>query len=195
MEEMKMKTKKKNKFWTFCFSLIPGAAEMYMGFMKTGISLMLLFFLILLIGSWIGQGVFAFLGIAVWFYGFFHANHLASLSDEDFAQVEDRYLYEIESLPGAEKLAKKYHKLLAAILIFLGICLLWSNAADMLYQLLPKEYEIIPRIMWEIGNYLPSFVFGVLIIGAGIKLLAGKKVTEAPSLEEQERNTEQGEGK
>ena len=92
-------------------------------------------------------------------------------------------------------MAKKYHKLLAAILIFLGICLLWSNAADMLYQLLPKEYEIIPRIMWEIGNYLPSFVFGVLIIGAGIKLLAGKKVTEAPSLEEQERNTEQGEGK
>ena len=186
-----MKTKKKNKFWTFCFSLIPGAAEMYMGFMKTGISLMLLFFLIVMIGSWIGQGVFAFLGIVVWFYGFFHANHLASLSDEDFAQVEDRYLYGIESLPGA----KKYHKLLAAILIFLGICLLWSNAADMLYQLLPREYEIIPRIMWEIGNYLPSFVFGVLIIGAGIKLLAGKKVTEAPSLEEQERNTEQGEGK
>lgn len=101
-----MKTKKKNKFWTFCFSLIPGAAEMYMGFMKTGISLMLLFFLIVMIGSWIGQGVFAFLGIVVWFYGFFHANHLASLSDEDFAQVEDRYLYGIESLPGAESWRK-----------------------------------------------------------------------------------------
>ena len=38
-----MKQQKKNKFFTFMFSFIPGAAEMYMGFMKQGISLMTLF--------------------------------------------------------------------------------------------------------------------------------------------------------
>ena len=37
-------TKKKSGFWTFIFSLLPGAAEMYMGFMKMGVSLMGLFF-------------------------------------------------------------------------------------------------------------------------------------------------------
>ena len=40
-------TKKKNRCWTFCFSFIPGAGEMYMGFMKMGISLMSLFVLVL----------------------------------------------------------------------------------------------------------------------------------------------------
>ena len=33
-------TKKKNGFLAFCFSLIPGAGEMYMGFMKQGASIM-----------------------------------------------------------------------------------------------------------------------------------------------------------
>ena len=51
MEELKMKTKKKNRFLTFCFSCLPGAAEMYMGFMKMGLSLMLVFFAIIIIGK------------------------------------------------------------------------------------------------------------------------------------------------
>lgn len=36
-------TRKKRGFWTFCFSLIPGAGEMYLGFMKRGLSMMCLF--------------------------------------------------------------------------------------------------------------------------------------------------------
>ena len=40
-----MKQKKKNKFFTFIFSLLPGAAEMYMGFMKNGLSMMVMFFI------------------------------------------------------------------------------------------------------------------------------------------------------
>ena len=40
-----MKQKKKSRFLTFIFSFLPGAAEMYMGFMKNGFSLMMIFFL------------------------------------------------------------------------------------------------------------------------------------------------------
>ena len=29
----------KNRFWTFCFSLVPGAGEMYFGLYRQGISL------------------------------------------------------------------------------------------------------------------------------------------------------------
>ena len=36
-------TRKKRGFWTFIFSLIPGAGEMYLGFMKRGVSTMLVF--------------------------------------------------------------------------------------------------------------------------------------------------------
>ena len=34
-----MKTKKKNRFFTFIFSCMPGAGEMYMGFMNRGVSM------------------------------------------------------------------------------------------------------------------------------------------------------------
>ena len=67
-----MKAKKKSKFVTFCFSLLPGAAEMYMGFMKMGVSLMSLFFLIIMLGMLMNQGIIVMAGIVVWFYGFFH---------------------------------------------------------------------------------------------------------------------------
>ena len=40
-----MKQKRKNRFFTFIFSCLPGAAEMYMGFMKNGLTLMIFFFL------------------------------------------------------------------------------------------------------------------------------------------------------
>ncbi len=74
-----MKTKKKNRFLTFCFSALPGAAEMYMGFMKMGVSLMLLFFLVCILSAWLYQGALVMIAIVVWFYSFFHANHLAGL--------------------------------------------------------------------------------------------------------------------
>ena len=43
MEANKSMQKQKRGFWLFIFSLIPGAGEMYMGFKKQGISIMLLF--------------------------------------------------------------------------------------------------------------------------------------------------------
>ena len=40
-------TKKKSGFLAFCFSLLPGAGEMYMGFMKHGVGIMALFWLLI----------------------------------------------------------------------------------------------------------------------------------------------------
>ena len=40
--------KQKRGFWLFIFSLIPGAGEMYMGFKKQGLSIMLMFWGVLL---------------------------------------------------------------------------------------------------------------------------------------------------
>ncbi len=41
-----MRPIKKSRFFTFIFSFCPGAAEMYMGFMKNGVTLMAIFFLL-----------------------------------------------------------------------------------------------------------------------------------------------------
>lgn len=98
-----MKTKKKNRFLTFCFSLMPGAAEMYMGFMRTGTELMLFFLGMIMIPSFLGLEGLSILAVVIWAYGFFHANHLASLSDEEFAQVEDNDIFGMGAVPKRKK--------------------------------------------------------------------------------------------
>ena len=39
----------KNRFWTFVLSLVPGAGEMYFGLYRQGVSLMLCFFIVMLV--------------------------------------------------------------------------------------------------------------------------------------------------
>ena len=85
-------TKKKGKLLTFCWSLIPGAGEMYLGFFKQGISLMAAFAVLLGISGFLQLSFLTFLSPIVWFYSFFHTNNLNSLSDEEFYSLEDDYL-------------------------------------------------------------------------------------------------------
>lgn len=187
-----MKTKKKNRFLTFCFSMMPGAAEMYMGFMKTGVSLMSLFMLVIILAIWMNQGVISAVGVVIWFYGFFHANHLAGLADEDFAQVKDEYLFGMDGIPGVESVVKKYHKWIAVILIFLGASLLWNSVAQVMEDM---NFDMVARIMWRVGNYVPSLVIGVAIVVAGIKLIGGKEASlagEQKLMEEKEQKENQG---
>ena len=141
-----MKTKKKNRFLTFWASCIPGAGEMYMGFMKMGLSMMLMFAFTILVAVWTNQGAIACFCAVEWFYCFFYANHLASLNDDDFKMVKDEYLFGLDAFPGIKTFAEKYHKWVACGLILIGISLLWSTVTDLLYRLLPESYRFIPRI-------------------------------------------------
>ena len=47
---------KRSKFWTVVFSFLPGAGHMFMGFMKQGTSIMVAFFGLYLVSSWLGIG-------------------------------------------------------------------------------------------------------------------------------------------
>ena len=77
-------TKKKNGFWTFWFSFIPGAGEMYMGFMKMGISLMGLFCLVVFLAYTLDMPAILFVGVIIWFYGFFHVHNNRYMDYEAF---------------------------------------------------------------------------------------------------------------
>lgn len=167
-----MKTKKKNRFLTFCFSLLPGAGEMYMGFMRTGTSLMVLFFLSLFVPVSLRFGSLATVAVVVWFYGFFHANHLAGLSDEEFDMVKDEYLFGINDLSDGKKFVSRYQKWVAAALIIAGVFLLWNTVTDIAYRLLP---DFIYRAMRIAGDYAPRILVAFAIIFIGVKLIDGRK--------------------
>ena len=84
--------KQKHGFWVFIFSLIPGAGEMYMGFKKQGLSIMLLFWGAIALASITGLGWLAMFLPVIWFYSFFNVHNLKSLSEEEFYSVEDNYI-------------------------------------------------------------------------------------------------------
>ena len=173
-----MKTKKKNRFFTFIFSCMPGAGEMYMGFMNRGVSMMLLFVLTIVISVWLEQAVLMAICIVEWFFSFFYVNHIASLNDEEFAMVKDISIFETVGLqlPGVHEAVNKYSKVIACIMIFLGGCFLWNTFARILSWMLPDRFNFISRTMRVIGNYLPSIAIGFGIIYLGLRMLEGKKV-------------------
>ena len=77
-------TSKKSGFWTFIFSLFPGAGEMYLGFLRQGTSIMILFFGIFALTAGFNLNFLMFLLPVVWCYSFFHTHNLRSMPDEEY---------------------------------------------------------------------------------------------------------------
>ena len=179
-----MNTSKKSRFATFMLSLIPGAAHMYMGFMKMGLSMMGLFALAISIVSMLNLGVLSLIIPLIWFYSFFHVHNIAYLSDEDFAKLEDAYLFGIDNINQTQISAEKYRKYIGIGLITFGIILLWNVTMN---RFIPQILHFLPEffydIFWRVSSLVPQLVVAILIIIVGIKMLKGKK-KDFPGLED-----------
>lgn len=170
--------KKKNRFYTFLLSFLPGAAEMYMGFMKSGISIMAVFCLSIMIPAILRiSDVFVLLAVLVWFYSFFHARNLVACDDETFQAIPDDYIW--ESLLSGEKIDitnPKIKKWGAAALIIFGVLLLWENVTDIVYALIPDHmWGQLAPVVNMVMDTIPQVVVAVLIILIGVKMIMGKK--------------------
>lgn len=166
-------TQRKNGFWRFMFSLLPGAGEMYMGFMKMGVSLMSVFFAIVAVAAFLDLGPLMFIAVVVWFYGFFHVHNIAGMPDEEFYAVEDDYLFKISvSEKQGKELIHTYRNVIAAVLIILGVMMTWKGIFSMLSSYIP---EGLYWMIHDIGERLPQIVVGIAIIILGIYMIRGKK--------------------
>lgn len=169
-----MKQQKKNSFFTLVFSFMPGAAEMYMGFMKNGLSLMGIFTLGFIIPVVLRvNDVFILPVIVVWFYGFFHARNLAACKEDIFQELTDVYIWEEFGQGRQLQIASHtLRKWAAVILIVSGAVVLWENVTGIIYRL-------IPNWMWDylapLIDSIPRIVTAILLIVIGIKMVMGKK--------------------
>lgn len=166
-------TRKKRGFWTFCFSLIPGAGEMYLGFMKRGVSMMCLFL-----------GWFAFCGVTgfsigmcllpvMWFYSFFQVHNLVSLPDEEFYQQEDDYLFlHMDKIVGVDKWERGKVKFIAAALIFIGGYTIVNTVWRSFWNALP---DWLYNELYVIRDGVPRIVISLILIAFGVYLIRGKK--------------------
>ena len=170
-------TRKKGKLMTFLWSLIPGAGEMYLGFFKTGVSLMAAFVILLSLSGFLQLNVLSLLAPVVWFYSFFHANNINALPDDEFYALEDDYLVHMEDIRKNSLFFKAHRKFTAVCLICFGISVLWSNLYRLLFShllpiiALPEQAE---EILYSLASAIPQSVVAVAVIAAGILLIRSK---------------------
>ncbi|MFA5675082.1 MAG: hypothetical protein WDA65_00985 [Christensenellales bacterium] len=166
-------TRKRNKLLTVLFSLIPGAGHMFMGFMKHGVSVMSLFFLIILLSSWLGIGALLYVLPVLWFYSFFGSINIAWTDDTRFAEIEDRCLIATENFSNINsRLAGRGGIYLGILLLYFGVHLILSNTVSKLYYVLQPE---IANMLSSIVHTIPQIFISAVIIIIGVKLIAGKK--------------------
>ena len=157
---------KKNGFLTFIFACIPGAGQMYYGYMQRGLSLITMFIACFIVGAIINP--LAALAIIVWMYSFFDTydlvRHLAAGDPK-----EDGLLL-VGNFDDVKKLIPQHTKLVGWGLIGFGV---WA-----LYDLLIGNwvYKILTNVLgyghaWAIINGIPNLVVGGLLVFAGFKLL------------------------
>lgn len=175
--------KRKGKFLSFLFSLMPGAGEMYLGFMKLGASIMAAFFGVIFLSTWLNIGPFAFLLPIIWFYGFFDTLNKCALSDEEFYSLEDHFLFNLGEQELSSLKLGHYKPVIAVALIVIGVYMLLRNFFDFILVYLPDE---IRQVAYSVIHTTPQIIFAVIIILVGVRLIMGKK-------EELENHTGNGE--
>lgn len=166
-------TRKGKRFWRFLFSLMPGAGEMYMGFMKRGVSTMLVFLGIFCVSTVTNIAEGLVLLPVIWCYSFFTVLNLAELPEEEFYQQEDHYiLLNTAELPRIADLERGKVKFIAAALVIVGAFV----AMDSLWEM---AWAMMPEWLWDLASPLhrgiPKVVIALLLIAFGVYLIRGKK--------------------
>lgn len=157
---------KKNAFLTFIFACIPGAGQMYYGYMKRGTSLLVYFCLFIMLGAIISPLV---VGVAVvYMFSFFDTydliRHMAA------GEPKEDSLLVLGNYEEIKKMVPQHNRLIGWGLVGFGVWALYETfISTWLYTLLCNlvgngyAYDIITGI--------PNVVIAALLIFAGLKLL------------------------
>lgn len=172
---------KKNKILFFLFSLIPGAAHMYIGLVKRGLVIMLA--LVAGAGLAMMADTPAFLLVlpVLWFYSFFDAWNKYHLPEEKLTKVQDDFLFFLNVMPENVCSDPRFKKVASAnvlkvggiVAIIAGAYLIWDQIiVRVLIRLLSDTgAEILSQISYK----LPQVAVAVILIVVGIKLISHKK--------------------
>lgn len=169
---------KKNGILTFLFAFVPGAGQMYQGYMKRGLSLITMFCLFIMAGAMTGLDPLIGGCLIVYMYSFFDTFNLRAQIMADNAP-EDDYLVHINwQDKRMQQFMMDSHKLLGWGLIALGAMVAYQNII----------MRVLGDVMWRWGqnnpffravylvlDELPQIVACVALVICGIWLVRGPK--------------------
>ena len=167
---------KKNGILTFLFAFVPGAGQMYQGYMKRGLSLITMFCLCIMAGMLLEPLVMT--ALIVWMYSFFDTFNLRAQFIAGTAPADD-YLVHFNTKDARLTLFfRDSHKLLGWALIALGAMVAYQNII----------MRVLGDVMWRWGqnnpffraiylmlDELPQIVACVALVVCGLWLVRGPK--------------------
>ena len=167
---------KKNGILTLLFACIPGAGQMYQGYMKRGLSLITLFFLCIMAGMLLEPLVLT--ALIVWMYSFFDTFNLRAQIIAENAPADDYLVHINWKDKRMQDFMMDSHKLLGWGLIALGGLVAYQNII----------MRVLGDVMWRWGQnspffravylmleQLPQIVVCVALIVCGVWLVRGPK--------------------
>lgn len=167
---------KKNGILTLLFACIPGAGQMYQGYMKRGLSLITLFFLCIMAGMLLEPLVLT--ALIVWMYSFFDTFNLRAQFIAGTAPADD-YLVHFNTKDARLTLFfRDSHKLLGWGLIALGGLVAYENIimrvfGDVMWRW--GQNNPVFRAFYLMLDELPEVVVCVALIVCGVWLVRGPK--------------------
>ena len=179
---------KKNGILTFLFAFVPGAGQMYQGYMKRGLSLITLFFLCIMAGMLLLEQL-VLTALIVWMYSFFDTFNLRAQFIAGTAPADD-YLVHFNTKDARLTLFfRDSHKLVGWALIALGAMVAYQNII----------MRVLGDVMWRWGqnspffravylmlDELPEVVVCVALIVCGVWLVRGPKGKKAEEPEDED---------
>lgn len=186
---------KKNGILTLLFAFVPGAGQMYQGYMKRGLSLITLFCVGIMAGVLLLEPL-AIPALIVWMYSFFDTFNLRAQIIAENAPADDYLVHINWKDKRMQDFMMDSHKLLGWGLIALGAMVAYQNII----------MRVFGDVMWRWGqnnpffravylmlDELPEIVICVALIVCGLWLVRGpkgKKNRKKPELPQDEDFTE-----
>lgn len=169
---------KKNGILTLLFACIPGAGQMYQGYMKRGLSLITMFCLFIIVGSATGLDALVVGCIVVYMYSFFDTFNLRAQIIAENAPADDYLVHINWKDKRMQQFMMDSHKLLGWGLIALGGLVAYENIimrvfGDVMWRW--GQNNPVFRAIYLMLDELPQIVTCVALIVCGLWLVRGPK--------------------
>lgn len=152
---------KKNPFLTFCCACVPGCGQMYLGYMRRGLSLSAFFWGLSILTISVETPLLAFLLPVLWAFAFFdsfnlrNAIYMGTATQDDF--IPNRaFLASYNLLPGS-----RGGNILGWVLIIAGGLMMWGFVVE---PFLLNVLGFIPGLYMIFNNLIPTLIAAAVIL-------------------------------
>lgn len=168
---------RKQGFLLFLSSCIPGCGQMYQGYMKRGVSLLIACFGLMTISIFLDEGFLFMLLPIIWLYAFYDSYNLRNQTDEQAQANPDAFLFGLSEMDSQRlsALCRKRHSILGWILVLLGVYLFLVSTVRNITDLLGLE-----ELYWALSYELPRLLVTIFLIALGIWFIRGPKKPQEP---------------